>query len=157
MHLVMQQRGQLQRDVWFVATAGHEIGHIGIDLFIKSHAHLKNALWLHLGANLGALTDARLTVRASCENDATALSQALLAAGYERSQLETAMTNHCVGEARDIVESGAKVISMVARNKYFHSPDDRLPHAVSMHNIKAICRASLEFLPTLCLQPQLSQ
>jgi hypothetical protein len=154
MQSVLQVKSQLQRDVWFVATAGHEIGHIGIDAYINAHTQLKDALWLHLGANLGAATDARLTLRTSDEAHAIQLFQALTIAGYDKSQIETALANHCVGEARDIVESGAKVISMVARNKYFHSADDRLPHAVSIPNIEAICRATLQFLPTLYLEPQ---
>jgi len=152
MQSVLQEKSNLHRDVWFVATAGHEIGHIGIATFISAYPILRNALWLHLGANLGAAIDTRLTLRASDDNHAVEMLRALSAAGYDGEQIETGMANHCVGEARDIVESGAKVISMVARNKYFHSPDDRLPHAVSLPNVEAICRATLQFVPSLYLR-----
>ena len=44
------------RDVLFVASSGHELGHLGIDAFIERRPGLVPAAkaWIHLGANIGA-------------------------------------------------------------------------------------------------------
>jgi hypothetical protein len=45
-----------QRDVYFTANSGHELGHLGLQQFIRNHPGLvKNAhMWIHLGANFTA-------------------------------------------------------------------------------------------------------
>ena len=47
-----------RRDVIFVASSGHELGHLGIDAFIEKRPGLvKQAVgWMHFGANIGAAT-----------------------------------------------------------------------------------------------------
>lgn len=47
-----------RRSVLFVASSGHELGHLGMDTFIARRTGIvKNAMaWLHLGANIGAAT-----------------------------------------------------------------------------------------------------
>lgn len=54
----------LERDVIFLATTGHEIGYLGIHLYLEADASLAADAhsWLHLGANIGA-ADTRLMVR----------------------------------------------------------------------------------------------
>ena len=45
-------------DVLFVASSGHELGHLGIDAFVARRPGIvpKTAGWIHLGANIGAAT-----------------------------------------------------------------------------------------------------
>jgi hypothetical protein len=47
---------QPARDVVFVASSGHELGHLGIDAFIARNPGIvkDSAAWIHLGANIGA-------------------------------------------------------------------------------------------------------
>src|SRR5205085_9900985 len=44
------------RDILFVASSGHELGHLGLDSFIERRPGLVSAArtWIHLGANIGA-------------------------------------------------------------------------------------------------------
>ena len=53
------------RDVLFVASSGHELGHIGLDAFIARRAGLVAAAraWIHLGANIGAAQGRAITCR----------------------------------------------------------------------------------------------
>ena len=46
------------RDVLFVASSGHELGHLGIDAFVDRRPGIvpKTVGWIHLGANIGAAT-----------------------------------------------------------------------------------------------------
>ena len=46
------------RDVLFVASSGHELGHLGIDAFVARRPGIvpKTVGWIHLGANIGAAT-----------------------------------------------------------------------------------------------------
>ena len=44
------------RDVYFVASSGHELGHLGLKAFLDQHPGLaRDALtWIHLGASIGS-------------------------------------------------------------------------------------------------------
>jgi len=48
------------RDVLFVASSGHELGHLGINAFVdrRSAIVLRSIGWIHLGANIGAASGA---------------------------------------------------------------------------------------------------
>jgi hypothetical protein len=55
------------RDVLFVASSGHELGHRGIDTFIERRPGLVSAAktWIHLGANIGAAQGSGNNLQAS--------------------------------------------------------------------------------------------
>ena len=44
------------RDVVFVASSGHELGHLGINAFVDRRPGIvsRSVAWMHLGANIGA-------------------------------------------------------------------------------------------------------
>jgi len=46
----------LSQDILFVASSGHELGHLGLDSYIVRRPGLVPAAkaWIHLGANIGA-------------------------------------------------------------------------------------------------------
>ena len=57
-----------ERDVIFVASSGHELGHIGLDNFLKRRPELiTQATWLHFGANIGA-ADSKLTLQSPLDD-----------------------------------------------------------------------------------------
>src|SRR6185436_1003615 len=55
------------RDGVFVASSGHELGHLGINAFVDKRAGIvENSVgWMHFGANIGAATDPGNTVQSS--------------------------------------------------------------------------------------------
>src|SRR3954454_9186374 len=50
------REAQPVRDVMFVASSGHELGHLGLDDFMARRPGLVSGAkaWIHLGANIGA-------------------------------------------------------------------------------------------------------
>jgi hypothetical protein len=57
------------RDVIFLATSGHELGHLGLNHFLDEHPELITSAkaWIHLGANFAAsrFVDPSITIQAS--------------------------------------------------------------------------------------------
>ena len=55
------------RDVLFVASSGHELGHLGLDAFIERRPGIVTAAraWIHLGANIGAAQGPGTNLQAS--------------------------------------------------------------------------------------------
>jgi hypothetical protein len=64
--LMALQATRPARAVYFVATSGHELGHLGLETYLARRPELavKARTWLHLGANIGAAQEpeARLWV-----------------------------------------------------------------------------------------------
>ena len=60
------------RDVLFVASSGHELGHLGIDAFVARRPGIvpKTVGWIHLGANIGAATRPGASPRPSGDDPA---------------------------------------------------------------------------------------
>ncbi len=148
------------RDVLFVASSGHELGHLGIHAFaerrpgILKHSHA----WIHLGANIGAATSPILsapapdapqealislragnTLQASDDELEAAMARALAAAG-----LGVAHRNRNrvpAGEAELPHRGGARYVSVIGRNGLFHNPEDRGPGVVDIAAIGAFAEA----------------
>src|SRR5262249_21929398 len=55
------------RDVLFLASSGHELGHLGLDAFMERRAGLVKSAraWIHFGANIGAAQGAANNLQAS--------------------------------------------------------------------------------------------
>ena len=68
-----------KRSVLFVASSGHELGHLGIDAFIANRNGIvqNSVAWLHLGANIGAATDTTNLLQASDDALDAAATEAL--------------------------------------------------------------------------------
>jgi hypothetical protein len=71
------------RDVLFVASSGHELGHLGIDSFIERRGGLVPAAkaWIHLGANIGAATGPGNNLQASDDEMESIMAEAMTEAG----------------------------------------------------------------------------
>ena len=154
-----------RRDVLFVASSGHELGHLGIDAFVARRPGLvpRAAGWIHFGANIGAATrpgtprpensdDPGLrhatpvlgsanTIQASDDEFEALLSSEMSAAGLAISRRNPRGTIPG-GEAETVHRGGGRYVSVIGSNALFHNPDDRGPEAV---DVRAISRFTKVF------------
>lgn len=135
----------LDRDVIFLATTGHEIGYLGIHLFLEADASFATAahFWLHLGANIGA-ADSRLVVRtgdeALMESIQTACQPRVPSAAFNVTQTPA-------GEAGVVVQYGGRFASFIGAGfPLFHSVNDRWPHACDFPAMVNAAEAALGIL-----------
>ena len=132
---------QPQRDVWFVASTGHELGHLGLKFFL-SHHHLliKTAhVWIHLGANFAA-TNCPIRLQASREELAQLAHRAISETSVSEIDF-TPVGTRPGGEAQNIYDNGGQYISIVGRNRLFHHPADRWPSAIDLQKIVRLIQA----------------
>jgi len=118
-----------RHSVLFVASSGHELGHLGIDAFIARRAGIvKNALaWLHLGANIGAATDSSdALLKASDPEIDRAVTNALKSAGIQVRERKESK-----GEVDVVHRGGGRYASVMCRNKLFHNIADHGSQATS--------------------------
>lgn len=130
------------RDCLFVASSGHELGHLGLDHFLEQRrALVKEArVWIHLGANIGAAIEPGMRLQTSSD-EFDRLTVAAMKA--ESAKVDEIMPRGFVpfGEARNIQGGGGRYISIVGRNGLFHHPADRWPEAVDVNAVAAYARA----------------
>lgn len=132
---------QPQRDVWFVASTGHELGHLGLKFFLSHHRPLIKAahIWIHLGANFAA-ANCPIRLQAPREEMAQLAHRAI--AGTSISEIDfTPVGTRPGGEAQNIYDSGGQYISIVGRNRLFHHPADRWPLAIDLQKIVHLIHA----------------
>jgi len=139
----LRDEGRLARDVRAFATCGHELGHVGLHALLATEGSVLDArsTWLHLGANLGCASRPELTLRASIPAEAEAMRALLIDAGYPDEHVLIEPISTASGEARDVVEHGGKVLSLIGRNGHFHCASDRWPGNVSVTRATAITSA----------------
>ena len=132
------------RTVRFIASSGHELGHLGLDAFLHDEAALiKSAsAWVHLGANIGA-ADGRTRLQSSSDEiEATALA-AMQAAG---ARIDAKVPRGTVpgGEARNIHVGGGRYVSLLGSNPNFHNPMDLWPQSVELDAVVKYAAATTE-------------
>jgi hypothetical protein len=120
--------------VVFTANSGHELGHLGLDEFVARRPGWERpvaedgAVWVHYGANIGAMGGALSIL--SNDPDLAALAAAKLTrAGHPPARIAPPDFVPS-GETRDIHHAGGRYLTLVGTNPFFHLPDDRWPHAV---------------------------
>ena len=132
------------RPVLFVASSGHELGHLGINAFVERRPGIVKAsvAWMHFGANIGAAIDASNALQASDDDFDALLSRELAA---EKLTVDRRVPRGTVpnGEAEVVHRGGGRYASIIGRNALFHNPDDRGATAV---NPDAIARFSRAFI-----------
>src|SRR6476469_4972927 len=71
------------RDVLFVASSGHELGHLGLDAFIERRGGVvpQAKAWIHLGANIGAALGAANILQGSDDEVEAMMADAMTKAG----------------------------------------------------------------------------
>jgi len=114
----------------FIASSGHELGHYGLEAFLKAKPALVKdaAAWIHLGANIGA-AGGQMRLQASDDDIEGRLVRALDDASATVRQRVPRGTVPA-GEARNIHVGGGRYVSLLGRGRYFHTQQDRWPVAV---------------------------
>lgn len=153
------------RDVVFVASSGHELGHLGINAFVDRRPGIVSSSvgWIHLGANIGAARSARGQLRPTDTTSTIPLSAGLAQAGGNTVQasddqiermLAQAMTSTNLtvdvrvprnrvpgGEAEVVHRGGGRYVSVIGSNVMFHNPSDRGPEVIDARVIAAFVEA----------------
>jgi len=130
------------RDVLFVASSGHELGHLGIDTFIERRPGLVAAAkaWMHLGANIGAAQGSGNNLQASDDEMEAMMADAMTKAGLriDRRLARSAVPR---GEAENVHRGGGRYISIIGNNDLFHNTSDRGAEAVDLKVIERFAGA----------------
>jgi hypothetical protein len=130
------------RDVLFVASSGHELGHLGIDTFIELRTGLVSAAkaWIHLGANIGAAQGPGNNLQASDDEMESMMAEAVTKAGL---RIDRRLPRGAVprGEAENVHRGGGRYISIIGNNDLFHNVGDRGAEAVDLKVIERFARA----------------
>ncbi|GAB4335713.1 MAG: hypothetical protein Kow0010_23330 [Dehalococcoidia bacterium] len=127
------------RDVVFLASSGHELGHLGLDDFLAEYADIADnaAAWVHFGASIGA---AGGQLHLFTSNDR--LEHLTVEAIGDCSCPLPRLVDHGTmppGESRNIHERGQDYVSLIGGSDFFHLPDDRWPDAVDIDAV--VCYA----------------
>jgi hypothetical protein len=119
------------RDVLFVASSGHELGYLGIEIYAERHANLikQSRTWIHLGANIGAAQQPGNNIQASDDEMEKALANGMSAAGLAINRRVPRGTVPG-GEAGVVHRGGGRYMSVIGDNALFHNPADHGPEAV---------------------------
>jgi hypothetical protein len=137
--------------VVFIATAGHEIGHGGMELFLKNGAPApkETLAWIHFGSSNacyafaeGARTDRPEEERyLVLSKSAVALTDEAFAK-VDAKRLVT--EKQAVGELRDVHAAGyANFLGMAGRHRTFHTPSDDLA-ATGPEILEPVARAFVD-------------
>ncbi len=122
-----------RRDVLFVASSGHELGQLGIEIFAERRPELikRARAWIHFGANVGAAQEPGVNVQASDDEMERAIADPIVAAGIK---IDRRVPRGTVpgGEAGVVHRGGGRYLSIIGRNALFHNPGDRGAEAVDL-------------------------
>ena len=138
-----------RRPLLFVASSGHELGHLGLDAFLHSRPALMTtaAAWIHLGANIG-VAGGRVRLQAS-DDAIEAMADAALARANTRVEQHVPRGTVPAGEARNIHVGGGRYVSLLGSSPYFHNPSDRWPTSVDVPAVAQFARAVADVAATL--------
>jgi len=130
------------RDVLFVASSGHELGHLGLDTFIGRRPELVPAAkaWIHLGANIGAAQGPGNNLQASDDEIESTMAEAMTKAGLRIDRRHPRGTVPR-GEAENVHHGGGRFISIIGSNDLFHNPADRGADVVDLNVIERFASA----------------
>jgi hypothetical protein len=146
------RRPHLLRTVRFIASSGHELGHLGLHDYLRRNATLARDAyaWVHFGANIGAATgDTGMTT--SDERLRDAAVQALAPHGL--GDIRQSAAAQVGGEAATIKEHDGRFVSFIGRNDWFHNPRDRWPDTVDISTIGRFARATADLTLALANTP----
>lgn len=135
----------LLRTVRFVASSGHELGHLGLHDYLHRRPGLAHdaLVWVHFGANIGTSTgDVGMTPSDGRLRDAAL--RALTPHGLEKTRQSPA--SQVGGEAATIQAENGRFISFIGRNDWFHNPGDLFPAAVDIPMVARYARAAADLV-----------
>lgn len=133
---------QPTRDILFVASSGHELGHLGLDAFIERRPGLVSdaKAWIHLGANIGAALGPGNILQASDDKLEAMMAEAMTTVGL---RIDRHLPRGVVplGEAVNVHRGGGRFISIIGHNDLFHNPSDRGSEVIDLKVIKRFATA----------------
>jgi hypothetical protein len=136
------QAARPARDVLFLASSGHELGHLGLDVFMARRPGLVPAAkaWIHLGANIGAAKGPGNHLQASDDEMESLMAEAMTKAGLA---IDGRLARGAVprGEAENVHRGGGRYISIIGSNDLFHNTSDRGADAVDLRVIERFASA----------------
>jgi hypothetical protein len=137
-------------DVVLSANSGHELGHLGLDAFLRRRPgwdRADGAIWVHYGANIGA-SGGQLSIQSADRPLREAMRLALTAFGQPPDTMAPAdqVPN---GETRDIHRAGGRYVTLVGNNRLFHLPQDRWPAAVDISKVERIAAGAAAMVRAL--------
>jgi hypothetical protein len=152
MRAVTKTAGGVQRTVRFIASSGHELGHLGLHDYLRRNPALAREAfaWVHFGANIGASTgDTGMTPSDDRLRDAAL--RALAPHGLDK--IRQASAAQVAGEAATIKEQDGRFVSFIGANAWFHNPNDRWPEAVDVPAVGRVSRAAADLTVLLASTP----
>lgn len=140
MRLLSSKR--VQRDCYFVALTGHELGFLGIKEYLRRRPALLERVhtWIHFGANLGAPRSV-LRLQTSDGHLRAMASEFLTQAGAEIEK-DAAVGGIPRGEASILQRNGVRYLAPIGESAVFHHASDRWPDAL---DIAGLARQSTAF------------
>jgi hypothetical protein len=138
---VMNQVRRPARDFIYIATSGHELGHLGLESFTEKNPKLiaEARAWIHFGANIGAAKGPTGTLQSSDETLGTLGMREITASGLKVNRRPAGQIPN--GEAGNIHRGGGKYLSLIGGNDLFHNPLDRWPDAVNTAALDGFAQA----------------
>jgi hypothetical protein len=141
-----------RRSVRFLASSGHELGHLGLHDYLHRHPALAREAyaWIHFGANIGTSTgDTGMTP--SDDRLREAAVRALAPHGLDR--IRQSQAAQVAGEAATIKEAGGRFVSFIGANAWFHNPRDLWPDAVDLEAVVTMARVAADLTLALANAP----
>jgi hypothetical protein len=133
------------RDVIFVATSGHELGHAGLEAFLELYPELprRAIAWIHLGASIGAARGWTPRLQTSDAELEFLTLQCFVGTEFERLPRLEAVPQGTApgGEALQIHRKKGRYVSIVGGHDWFHLEEDRWPEAVDVDGLVAYAGA----------------
>ena len=130
------------RDVLFVASSGHELGHLGLDSYIARRPGLvrQAKAWIHLGANIGAAQGPGNNLQSSDDEMESVMAGAMTSAGL---RIDRRLPRGAVprGEAENVHRGGGRYVSIIGNNDLFHNAGDRGAGVVDLNVIERFAGA----------------
>ena len=133
-----------RRGVVFTANTGHELGHTGLDHFLREEPGLAKGahVWIHLGANFVARGSER-RLQASTEELQGLAERAMAEHGVSPDSIRSP-GQRPFGEARNIFDIGGEYVSWLGSNRWFHHPEDRWPDTIDVGVAERMVAAAVE-------------
>lgn len=136
-----------QRDAIFVTFGGHELDFLGVQAFLERRPAMATDahVWVHFGANIGAVEGAAIRVAASNAGD---LAQARSALAAHSAGAVTSPEPGVVigGESVVVAKLGARCVALLGGNDLFHFESDRWPRN---NDVAQIARQASAFVALL--------
>ncbi|WP_089940654.1 hypothetical protein [Candidatus Entotheonella palauensis] len=138
-----------RREVRFIATTGHELGHLGLAHHLAEHSGLLTQAhtWIHLGANFAARHGE--VVYQAADQSLMDLGLKVLTDRQASWDRVTPVGTRPLGEAQNIYDGGGRYLSLLGSNPLFHHPDDRWPDAIDPEKTAPLVHACVDMATAL--------